>query len=174
MTLLYNHDSFVYRYTNYWYTLDRICNYCTIQRWYKKKYSSFRNFISWSVHVLNTNANGIIFKKENKSMFQTDEWTNTSNFVNVIFCTLITKQEMQVTSIQQYTASSTSPLYCPSKKWIANSVFFLHALFIIIKLDWHARIGTFYEYSPTDKAYMLSRTWNARQHLLWYIGIWNL
>lgn len=130
--------------------------------------------VSWSVHVLNTNANGIIFKKENKSMFQTDEWTNTSNFVNVIFCTLITKQEMQVTSIQQYTTSSTSSLYCPSKKWIANSVFFLHALFIIIKLDWHARIGTFYEYSPTDKAYMLSRTWNARQHFLWYIGIWNL
>lgn len=48
----------------------------------KKKYS-----VSWSVHVLNTNANDIILKKENKSMLKTDEWTNTSNFVNVIFCT---------------------------------------------------------------------------------------
>lgn len=132
--------------------------------------------VSWSVHVLNTNANGIIFKKENKSMFKTDEWTNTSNFVNVIFCTFDYKtgNASHVNLIQQYTTSSTSSLYCPSKKWIANSVFFLHALFIIIKLDWHARIGTFYEYLPTDKAYMLSRTWNASQHFLWYIGIWNL
>lgn len=120
----------------------------------KKNIPPLDEVVSWSVHVLNTNANGIILKKENKSMLKTDEWTNTSNFVNVIFCTLITKQEMQVTSIQQYTTSSTYSLYCPSKKWIANSVFFLHALFIIIKLDWHARIGTFYEYSPTDKAYI--------------------
>lgn len=90
--------------------------------------------VSWSVHVLNTNANGIIFKKENKSMFKMDEWTNTSNFVNVIFCTLITKQEMQVTSIQQYTTSSTSSLYCPSKKWIANSVFFFTCIVYYYKV----------------------------------------
>lgn len=53
----------------------------------KKNISFLDEVVSWSVHVLNTNANGIIFKKENKSMFKTDEWTNTSNFVNVIFCT---------------------------------------------------------------------------------------
>lgn len=142
----------------------------------KKNIPPLDEVVSWRVHVLNTNANGIIFKKENKSMFQTDEWTNTSNFVNVMFCTLITKQEMQVTSIWY---NNTRLLVHPRfialpRNELLTQYFFLHALFIIIKLDWHARIGTFYEYSPTDKAYMLSRTWNARQHFLWYIGIWNL
>lgn len=53
----------------------------------KKNIPPLDEVVSWSVHVLNSNANGIIFKKENKSMSQTDEWTNTSNFVNVTFCT---------------------------------------------------------------------------------------
>lgn len=83
------------------------------------------------------------------------------------FVLLITKQEMQVTSIQQYTTSSTSSLYCPSKKWIANSVFFLHALFIIIKLDWHARIGTFYNFVHKCNPEMISVGWQGRTVYFW-------
>lgn len=138
MTLLYNHDSFVYRYTNYWYTLDRICNYCTIQRWYKKKIiPPLDEVVSWSVHVLNTNANGIILKKENKSMLKTDEWTNTSNFVNVIFCTLITKQEMSTSIWYNNTRLLVHPRFIalPWNELLTQYFFYMHCLLLLSWID---------------------------------------
>lgn len=104
----------------------------------KKNIPPLDEVVSWSVHVLNSNANGIIFKKENKSMSQTDEWTNTSNFVNVIFCTLITKQEMQVTSIwYNNTRLLVHPRFIalPRNKLLTQYFFYMHCLLLLSWID---------------------------------------
>lgn len=103
----------------------------------KKNTPPLDEVVSWSVHVLNTNANGIIFKKENKSMFQTDEWTNTSNFVNVIFCTLITKQEMSTSIWYNNTRLLVHPRFIalPWNELLTQYFFYMHCLLLLSWID---------------------------------------